>query len=225
MSVLYRITSPAGKSYIGVAKHSAEARFKKHVRDSKGGRQTALCGAIRKYGAEAMQVETLLVATSEYCFQAEIKAISVFGTLAPNGYNMTTGGEGVHEMDEESKRRHRASVNAPEVRAAKSAASKVHRNTKEAKEATSALMHKRWETSDWQSHFSKCMKDKWKDPEYRAKIFAKVAKQCLLCGNDFECTVRQAFKAKYCCASCKAKHHRQMAKQFAVANTSYDPET
>ena len=98
MPVVYQITSPSGKSYIGVAKRSAHERFKKHANDARTGRKTALCGAIRKYGADAMKVVTLIESTSEYCFDLEVRVISKFGTLHPNGYNLTTGSEGIHEM-------------------------------------------------------------------------------------------------------------------------------
>jgi len=217
MSVLYRITSPSGKSYIGVGKYSAEVRFKKHSHDAKSGRKTALCNAIRHYGAEAMRVETLVISTSEYCFDLEVKAIAAFGTLCPNGYNMTTGGEGIHEMDPETTRRHRDAIRTPEHRAFASASSKIHRNTEKARAKTSADMKSRWQDPQWVATFSEKMKAKWLDPSYRAALSLKVPKTCCLCGCGFTCTIRQASIAKFCSASCKAKWHRTQKQQETQA--------
>ena len=56
----------------------------------------ALYAAIRKYGADSVGREVLALSDDwETLCQLEIAAIASHGTLAPGGYNMTLGGEGV----------------------------------------------------------------------------------------------------------------------------------
>lgn len=60
------------------------------------GRNNALQQAIKKYGAAAFTVRTLVVANEwSYLCDLEKKAIASFNTIAPHGYNLTAGGEGV----------------------------------------------------------------------------------------------------------------------------------
>lgn len=63
---------------------------------TKEGRNQALQNAIRKYGAEAFTRRVLVIADDwDYLCDLERKAIIAFDTLAPRGYNLTVGGEGV----------------------------------------------------------------------------------------------------------------------------------
>lgn len=94
MAELYRITSPSGKQYIGIAKNGLNSRWSIHISESKSGSNTALHNAIRKYGAEAFQKEVLVVADYEYIRDLECKAIELFNTFHPFGYNLTKGGDG-----------------------------------------------------------------------------------------------------------------------------------
>ena len=60
------------------------------------GRSQALQLAIKKYGADTFKLETLVIADDwEYLSDLERKAIQAYGTMAPGGYNLTIGGEGV----------------------------------------------------------------------------------------------------------------------------------
>lgn len=58
---MYCLTSPSGKKYVGLTKHSAEARFKKHTKCAFSRVQDCpkLYRAIRKYGKQHFVVETL----------------------------------------------------------------------------------------------------------------------------------------------------------------------
>lgn len=96
MGVLYKLTSPSGKSYIGISCKSTEDRWSKHVEHAKGKRTAgALYGALRKYGPDSFVRETLAVEADwdKLCLM-EIDAIRLHGTRSPGGYNMTRGGEG-----------------------------------------------------------------------------------------------------------------------------------
>ena len=92
--LLYRLTFPNGKSYIGITSGAVKRRVLRHVSQAKEGRRSAVSQAIRKYGT----FETVVLAVAgdwSYLCDLEQRAISAFGTLAPNGYNLTLGGEGV----------------------------------------------------------------------------------------------------------------------------------
>lgn len=108
---LYRLTSPSGKSYIGICRTTAERRFRGHVREAKSGKR-ALCAAIRKYGPETFTVQTLTIVNDwEYLCDLEVKAIQLFNTCAPSGYNLTKGGDGTlgRKDTEETRRKRKAS--------------------------------------------------------------------------------------------------------------------
>jgi group I intron endonuclease len=96
MGCLYKLTSPSGKSYIGISNKTLEARWAKHVEHACGKRNAgALYAALRKYGIESFTRVVLAEADDWGALCAmEIEAIKSHGTLAPGGYNLTVGGEG-----------------------------------------------------------------------------------------------------------------------------------
>lgn len=95
MGCLYMLTSPSGKSYIGITSKTADARWAKHREHAIGKRDAgALYGAMRKYGPESFTVKTLVIGAWEYLCELEKAAIKAFGTMAPGGYNISAGGEG-----------------------------------------------------------------------------------------------------------------------------------
>jgi hypothetical protein len=97
MGALYRVTAPSGKAYVGITSKTTELRWEKHKEHALGKRASgALYAALRKYGCESFEIETLVVADDwGYLCELEKKAINVYGTKAPFGYNLTDGGEGV----------------------------------------------------------------------------------------------------------------------------------
>jgi group I intron endonuclease len=96
MGVIYRLISPCGKSYIGQTIHSLEYRLAKHLQRAKADDEKPQCralnAAIRKYGIENFQKETLVICNDVDLDDYEIKFIDVYQTLAPDGYNLTKGG-------------------------------------------------------------------------------------------------------------------------------------
>lgn len=92
---MYRMTFPNGKAYIGITCKTLEKRIAGHVnRTVSNIRRNAVNHAIAKYGIENVAIEKLLIANYDYLKLAEIAAIRAFGTVCPNGYNVTAGGEG-----------------------------------------------------------------------------------------------------------------------------------
>ena len=99
MGCLYKLTSPSGKSYIGISSKGLEARWAKHVEHALGKRTAgALYAALRKYGTDSFSREVIGCSDDwDTLRQMEIDAIRDHGTLAPRGYNITQGGEGTRD--------------------------------------------------------------------------------------------------------------------------------
>lgn len=91
---LYKLDFPNGKSYIGITKNTANKRFLGHARKA-GKTSCAVHHAIHKYGKDAVEVKTLVVAEYEYILSLEKAAILAYKTKVPNGYNLTDGGDGI----------------------------------------------------------------------------------------------------------------------------------
>lgn len=93
MYIIYKITGPNGKNYVGLTKQKLNARWGQHVnRALKEQRNHPLYNAIRKYGAEGFKIETIAKAGSKPEAQALEKH---FISLQPERlkYNISPGGE------------------------------------------------------------------------------------------------------------------------------------
>lgn len=106
MGILYRLTFPNGKVYIGITTESLGRRVQRHIAYARSNRPYALSAAIRKYGEESFAAEVIGMANAwGELVKLEIDAIREHGSLCPNGYNMTAGGEGsLHVTPTEEKR-------------------------------------------------------------------------------------------------------------------------
>lgn len=91
MGELYKLDFANGKSYIGISVKSAKARFDNHKRCAKTGKSAAIYNAWRKHGEPNLTV--LAILEDRELASTERRAIAVYGTLVPGGYNMTPGGE------------------------------------------------------------------------------------------------------------------------------------
>lgn len=85
-----------GNRYIGVTSQKPRIRWKAHVSQARRkSHPSRLHNAINKYGEEAFAFEILKEYVSfEEMIADEIKLIVEYGTLNPNGYNLTVGGQG-----------------------------------------------------------------------------------------------------------------------------------
>lgn len=115
---VYCHTSPSGKQYVGYTKLGTMRRFRKHVCDAKYEDDAwPFRNAIRKYGAGAFTHAVLERCVFEFTAKrAERKWIAALRTLAPFGYNATTGGEGPNH-GAESRAKLSASGRGRKVRA------------------------------------------------------------------------------------------------------------
>lgn len=108
MGIIYLLTSPSGKRYIGQSKHSIERRVSVHKSAAKMNTKKnciVLNAAIKKYGIEKFKKEILLICENEDLNLNEIKFIDFYDTLSPNGYNLTKGGDSFHNLSEFSKQK------------------------------------------------------------------------------------------------------------------------
>lgn len=88
---IYKITNTNnGKIYIGKTTKTIEQRFEKHCYNSKS-MNTHLYKSMRKHGVDNFIIEVIEEDSND---EREIYWISEMGSLAPNGYNLTIGGEG-----------------------------------------------------------------------------------------------------------------------------------
>jgi group I intron endonuclease len=107
--IVYLATNRANsKQYVGQTIFSLEHRWSAHLRDAKSGSEDYIHRAIRKYGIEEFYVEALHEClTKEEMDFVEIFYISLLNSKAPNGYNLTEGGEGIigycRPLSEETK--------------------------------------------------------------------------------------------------------------------------
>lgn len=92
MKWLYEIVNQInGKRYIGVSV-APKRRWKQHYT---GNTQcSALKGAMNKYGKDNFKFTVLVKGGDNYIDELEVKAIDMYQSLCPNGYNITRGGDG-----------------------------------------------------------------------------------------------------------------------------------
>jgi hypothetical protein len=103
------LTSPSGKKYIGQCvkelvsgkKWGYISRWKEHIRDSKTRNYCRLLNtAINKYSPENFIIEIILECSVEKLNEYEKYYIDFYKTLAPNGYNLTDGGNACRQSEE-----------------------------------------------------------------------------------------------------------------------------
>ncbi len=98
MGIIYKITSPSGKIYIGQTKRTIEKRLSEHLKCT--GSCILLENAIKKYGTDKMDVEVLIQINDEKLDDYETKFIELYDSLEPKGYNIRSGGGcGIHSVE------------------------------------------------------------------------------------------------------------------------------
>jgi group I intron endonuclease len=88
---LYQITNLLNnKKYIGITNNITKRWWAHRNRKTR----TAISGAIQKYGLDQFYFEILIIGSRDYILTLEQQYIKEYSTRAPNGYNLTDGGEG-----------------------------------------------------------------------------------------------------------------------------------
>lgn len=183
---LYLVTSPVGKQYVGITTLTVNRRMTGHRTAARQGSPYPLHAAIRKYGFDAMKVEVLDECSNlAELHTLEVETIAKLNTQAPNGYNLTAGGEGTtgHVVSDE----HRDAVgqrmserwNDPdfvEMRKQK-ARQHVEGRSPEQQAAFQAGARAYWTPEKYAERgkiISEKQKALWADPEFRARRSAEL---------------------------------------------------
>ena len=99
--IIYCITFPSNKQYIGQTTQELDVRIKQHQR-SKSSR--LIYRAFQKYG-NSYKVEILIEINKNLLDTYEIKFIDMFQTVHPNGYNLSLGGISGSTHSNESRKK------------------------------------------------------------------------------------------------------------------------
>ena len=92
VGVIYKITCLInGKPYVGQTRQKLSRRISGHKRSK---RKFGVDAAIAKYGWDNFTVEVIEECPIEKLNEREIFWIATLGSKAPNGYNLTDGGDG-----------------------------------------------------------------------------------------------------------------------------------
>ena len=118
---IYKITNTlTGKVYIGKTINTAKQRWLAHMSASR--RPNSIVGrskiarALAKYGETSFTFEVIDIAEDQKSLSNKEEFwISNLSTLAPNGYNLTAGGEGSPVSEELKNRMRKASRRLPSV--------------------------------------------------------------------------------------------------------------
>lgn len=104
----YQVTNTiTGKVYIGLTTLALAARWKLHVAKAISGQGYALHDAMRKHGIENFLIEEVaapVIQDRDELAELERILIAQAGSIAPGGYNLTTGGDGVSGCEETRKK-------------------------------------------------------------------------------------------------------------------------
>lgn len=178
MACIYKITNiKNNKSYIG---HSTTGLKRVEMHLNLKSRCPAITAAIRKYGRESFKIELLLEhPDSKFTLNImEPYYIEKYNTLAPNGYNLTKGGEGSlgRKVSKKSLDRFKAMTKA------KWKSKKYRKILKEAALRRKGYKHK----EESKKKMSDSVKDRWKNMSKKERkhhtdlcVFGKL--KCGLC--------------------------------------------
>lgn len=187
MGFLYILDFSNGKSYVGLTTKMPEQRYLAHQRAIKHS-SLAVHRAWAKHGAPKMRV---LAQVEDYDLaESEIKAIQVFGTMVPNGYNLGLGGEVSPMKNPDVSQKVAAKLRGrpgtflgkrhTEAAKEKNRLAKVGKKlSEEHKAKISAAGLGREVAEDTKARISAANSGKPRSAEYRAKIAASLTKDAL----------------------------------------------
>jgi len=107
MYIVYKLTSPSNKSYIGVTTRTFEQRLNEHTKRAYLDKNDHIWfyQAIRKYGIDNFTIEILRndITDKKVLEDTEIFYINLYNTYN-NGYNMDRGGRGIDRVISQNTR-------------------------------------------------------------------------------------------------------------------------
>lgn len=182
--LIYMHTAPNGKSYIG---QTCNLHRRNIVHKNTDGCR-AFSNAIKKYGWDNL-THTILAEglTLEEANALEVALISQHNTISPNGYNLKSGGRNGEPSKESielaaSKRRGRKLTEAQRTRLSELGKGMSPERMKKLQEGAEAARERikgkphfnlgRKHDEQHKQKTSQATKERWADPQYRAKVIA-----------------------------------------------------
>lgn len=181
---IYCITNITnGKKYIGLSS-DIYTRWKSHARAD--GHCTAIHAAINKYGLDHFDFCVLEECDASELFNREIASIEFHNSVAPNGYNLTSGGDGVRDKcgstlelmsknlkarweDPESRKKLIDGMNTDAALQRKSEIMLERYESQEAREAHSEILRKRWADQEFKERVTATFKELWQGDDAEEK--------------------------------------------------------
>jgi group I intron endonuclease len=180
--IIYMYTAPNGKSYVGQTWDEQKRRWD-HRSPSR--KKSVFHTAIKKYGKDSFVYEILHsnIETQEELNRLESETIARFNTIAPHGYNLTTGGEGGkhHEVSKQKMRdiwvlkkdekvaSFKQAASRPEVRARLKQNGINNASNPEIMEKKSQSLKLAFASQEVRFERSEKRKQEWANPKIRAK--------------------------------------------------------
>lgn len=106
MGIIYKATSPSGKSYVGQTRYGLRERWRDHIYDAVDPNKDhckLLNRAIRKYGGHTFELEILMECDNDELNHYEELYINHCNSIKPYGYNLTYGGANTHLEETKQK--------------------------------------------------------------------------------------------------------------------------
>jgi group I intron endonuclease len=102
--IIYLITNKVdGKQYVGKSIETLVKRWYRHKSAAKNGKGFYLHRAMRNHGTENFTAEVIVEYDPVWLNHFETWHINKLDTLAPSGYNLTTGGDGLQNPTDETR--------------------------------------------------------------------------------------------------------------------------
>jgi len=207
MGCIYRIRNIRdGKRYVGKTTKTMECRRAVQIAHAKAGKKGYLFSAIRKYGVDAFEWEVLFYdIDDDILSRLERLCIKMLKTKAPNGYNLSDGGDGCSGFVRSKEWREKVSKAlmghpvSDKTRKAVGEATKRRVITKKTREKISQankgrIVSKETRLKIGRSNKITASKEEnkrkrsilskrlWQSPEYRRKVLEGMRKQQTLAG-------------------------------------------
>lgn len=174
-AMVYQVTNREnGKVYVGQTTMDLAARWCCHVSAAKKVAKTPLARAIRKYGPEAFDVKPLVLVDASALDEAEREWIAKLGSLSPDGYNLTVGGQAsggkqAPEVCERKRQAHLARYRDPWQRKRQSWNSWVMWQRPEVKAKASESQKAAWTPEKREKARQRCIGIDTRTPEGKAR--------------------------------------------------------
>ena len=145
MGIIYKLTSPSGKSYIGQTRRTLQERMNGH---KSNGKCRLIHKAIKKYGFVNFTLETLVEVPNNLLNLYEEKMIAAYGTHGKFGYNLSDGGEKNPMFCPKNRMRLSVTLSNPAVRKKISVSLSKRLQTEEGRLQRSEQTKKQWKYGD-----------------------------------------------------------------------------